>query len=187
MSRNFSLRPGDNVLEIGPVMGFGTVKMSRLVGKEGRVVSVEADEKAFGVLKMNIEQNSITNAIVSNYAIGDENKDKVTFLETGMQANSLVRMKGAKREPVTMRKVTTAIEETGLTPNFMILTINGYELNVLQSCKNFLNECRLMRMIVTGWYSDEEGRFGPRIIDLLKSVGFRVIAATGMHVFAFNP
>lgn len=181
-----SLSAGDRVLEIGSFIGFGTVQMSRLVGSRGKVVAVEADDAAFAVLTKNVRQNNLSNAISRNYAIGDNDRDEATFWKSRMQANSLVEIKGAKPGAVRMRKISSVLNETELIPNFIILTINGFELKALESSRELLNEARPLRVITPGWYKDEQGYYAPRIIKLLKSHNFKVFSTKGMHIFAYK-
>jgi FkbM family methyltransferase len=185
--KNFlHLKEGDQVLEIGSFIGFGTIQMSHAVGSSGKVVSIEADQINYQVLKQNIKQNSLLNVKSLNYAIGDKDDDAQIFWKTKMQANSLVEIKDAKKVIIKMRRIESVIEETDLRPDFMILTINGFELKVLESAADYLQNFRPLRIICPGWYADEEGKYGPRIIKLLKSLGFAVYHTPGMHVFAFK-
>ncbi len=186
VAEKMALQTGDVVLELGPFIGFGTVQMSRLVGASGRVISVEADPVAFTVLQQNIAQNQLKNVTTLNYAIGDDDKENMPFWKQKNQANSLVELKGATAEMLTMRRITTIIEEEKITPTFLILTINGIELKALQACREYLQSANSLRIITPGWYSDTEGQYGPRIIALLKSLDFTVHHTGGMHIFAYK-
>ncbi len=179
-------RRGETALEVGPFIGFGTVRLSRMVGDEGRVVAAEADSAAFEVHSANVAQNGIRNVTAELCAIGDRDAEEAPFWKGGMQANSLVRLEGARPQPVKVRTLSTLLERAGAVPSLMVLTINGFELKVLESSRDFLSQTRPLRIITPGWYSDGEGRYGPRILTLLRSLGFEVFHTRGMHIFAIK-
>jgi FkbM family methyltransferase len=183
-----ALSEGDRVLEVGPFIGFGSLRMSPIVGEQGRVVSVEVDEKAYQCLSLNLEQNGIQNVKALNYAVGDTDDDEALVHKGGAQANSLVAgvIKEGRTVQTRCRKLETILSETDCDPDFMILTINGAEFSVLDASRDFLNRDRRLRIIAPGWYRDEIGLVGPRIVTLLTSMGFQVAHTSGWHIFAYR-
>lgn len=188
-TERLKINPGDRILELGPFIGFGTLRMSRLVGEKGQIVSVEADNRAYEILKMNINNNNIENVKSFNCAVTSENSDYTEFFEGEKQANSLIPGFNStlQRKVIKGRTIESLISEARFEPNFIILTINGAELQALSACKNFLNKTKQMRIISPGWYSDgSNGKTGPRIIEFLLSLGFKVAHTSGMHIFAYK-
>ena len=61
--RSVGLRQGMRVLEIGGGTGYNAAVMSKVVGNDGMVVSVEYEEKLCEIAKRNIEELSIENVI----------------------------------------------------------------------------------------------------------------------------
>lgn len=184
----FQIKPGDRVLEIGPYIGFGALRMSKLVGPEGRVVSVEADKAAFDVLKLNLEQNHVRNVTALHYAVGDADGAELTFYKSGCQANSLVPgvVRHTDAVTVTCRTIKSLMEELQFQPDFLILTINGSEFQALEASRDALEGASRLRIVSPGWYDDGRGRVGDRIVPLLSSIGFTVLHTPGMHVFAYR-
>lgn len=184
----FQLNQGDQVIELGPFMGFGTVKMSSLVGETGRIVSIEADPDAHSIQAQNIEQNSLKNITALNYAISDSDSDSVPFYKTELQANSLLKglLKTDNAINVNTITIDTILERENFTPNFLVMTVNGVELEVLQASKNFLCNAKDLRIIVPGWYKDNECKIGSRIIEFLSACGFKVFSTKGLHIFAYK-
>lgn len=55
------LRPGMNVLDVGAYIGYFTLLFGRAVGPTGRVLAVEAEPDAFGVLRANVALAGLDN------------------------------------------------------------------------------------------------------------------------------
>jgi FkbM family methyltransferase len=184
----FTLRPGDQILEFGPFIGFGTLRMSQLVSPDGHIVSVEADTEAFNILNLNLQHNNIQNVTTLNYAISDVDDDNSLIYKGEQQANSIIKnlIKNGQTAVVKSRTILSIVQQTNFTPNFIILTINGAEYRALYACREFLQNATPLRIITPGWYHDREGKIGPRIVKLLSSLGFNVSYTRGMHIFAYK-
>lgn len=182
------VREGDYVLEIGSYIGCGTVHLSRIVGKSGRIHSIEADSDAYEILQKNIKNNSIQNVRTGNFAVGGEDQDSATFYKSGRQANSLHQeiVESSKARSVQVKSLATLLNEIDFIPNFLILTINGSEFEALNSARDFLAKTNNLRIVVPGWYADNQGKLGRRIIELLHNANFKVACTTGMHIFAYK-
>ena len=61
--KSVSLRDGMRVLEIGGGTGYNAAVISKIVGSNGTVVSVEYEEELFEVAKKNIEKLAINNVV----------------------------------------------------------------------------------------------------------------------------
>lgn len=183
-----TIRPGDRILELGPFVGFGTIRMSQLVGEKGQIVSVEADKRAHEILNLNIEKNNLQNVSCLNYAASANDSDDVQFYIGEQQANSLISeiAPSTHTEVTKGRTIESIINEANFEPNFIILTINGAELQALAASQNFLAKANPLRIISPGWYNDGNGKIGNRIVRLLISLGFEVAHTSGMHIFAYK-
>ena len=62
------VRPGMNILEPGPGMGFFTLELARLVGPEGRVVAVDVEPKMIAGLRRRAERAGLADRIESRVA-----------------------------------------------------------------------------------------------------------------------
>jgi FkbM family methyltransferase len=59
-----ALRPGMTFVDVGANIGYFSVLASQLVGEEGRVVAVEADERTVSILRANLWRHGCSNAVV---------------------------------------------------------------------------------------------------------------------------
>jgi ubiquinone/menaquinone biosynthesis C-methylase UbiE len=65
------VREGMTVLEIGPGMGYFSLPLARLVGKEGRVICADVQEKMLGKLKKRARKAGVLERITSVLAVED--------------------------------------------------------------------------------------------------------------------
>jgi FkbM family methyltransferase len=67
-----TLAPGDVFVDIGANIGYDTLLASRLVGRTGRVVAVEASPRTFALLLRNLGLNDSRNVRPVNVAVSDK-------------------------------------------------------------------------------------------------------------------
>lgn len=67
-----SLRLGDLFVDVGANIGYDTLLASKLVGKKGRVVAIEAASAIFNQLRSNVGRNRVENVRMVNVAVGKE-------------------------------------------------------------------------------------------------------------------
>ena len=81
IEHNFTPKEGDIVIDVGAHIGPYTLKTSKRVGSNGKVVAIEADPENFNILNRNIQLNKLTNVIALNYAAySKEDKIKLYLL-----------------------------------------------------------------------------------------------------------
>ena len=176
--RHYQLKPGDVVVEAGAYVGYYTLKMSQEVGPTGRVIAVEPVDENRNIILKNIEANDIQNVTVLPYAIWNE-KGTVTFYLTDRQKNSLLpgllRGKGKVREVVVPTvTIDSIVAETGIgTPDFVIITVNGVEVQALEGMDNTLDKGA--SLVVAAKYVVKGVPTYHRVVALLEERGYRVI------------
>jgi FkbM family methyltransferase len=79
-----NLLNGDTLIDAGANIGVFTVIASTLVGKKGRVISVEPDPDNLGILKKNIELNDLNNVEIIDKVLYSESKLKIKFIQDGV-------------------------------------------------------------------------------------------------------
>ena len=79
-----TIKEGDSVVDVGANIGYYTLLMSQLAGKDGSVVSIEASPATFEKLTKNIERNSCANVISRQVAVSDHKGElKLFYSEYG--------------------------------------------------------------------------------------------------------
>ncbi len=67
--KNYKIKPGDVVLDLGAYQGTFSVYASKIVGKSGLVIAIEPDKANFMVLKRNLKLNNCKNVLALNVGI----------------------------------------------------------------------------------------------------------------------
>ncbi|MBF0622967.1 MAG: FkbM family methyltransferase [Magnetococcales bacterium] len=188
---HLTINPGDTVLEAGAFLGFGTIRLSRLVGASGRVVSMELSDTVWPLLGLNCTENRLNNVNLVQKALGDESGTATAWMQ-GRQVNTLrsglfTADSSEKKRAVEVVTLEQLCRTQRITPRVIILTINGMELSVLRQSKAFLSELKACALMVPGWYRDETGKAAWLAIEaLLKGLGFITAVTSGGMVFAYK-
>jgi FkbM family methyltransferase len=75
--KHFHPKDGDTVVDVGAHIGRYTLISSNCVGKDGKVIAIEANPRVFETLKRNIKLNDFDNVLFLNYAVFSKaNKNK---------------------------------------------------------------------------------------------------------------
>lgn len=134
------IEKGATVFELGAFIGFHAIKLSEIVGNEGRVIAVEAIPENYEILKRNIEINNIKNVTVLNYAIWHSDGTIEMNRDEG-QKNSIVD--GIVKQNTVLelpsRCVDSLYEEVNVDKlDFVRIQTNGAELDALRGMPKVL-------------------------------------------------
>ena len=69
------INKGDIVVDAGAHLGLFTVKASKIVGNNGKVIAIEPEPENLEILKKNIKLNKLKNVIIVNRGIWSSKKD----------------------------------------------------------------------------------------------------------------
>lgn len=183
----FKIRAGDVVVEIGSYIGFGTVRLGRMVGAEGHVLSVEAEKSAHDLKTWNLGANEIENVSCFNAAVAESDGD-IELVGAGYQMNAVsgAGVQDGQKRVVEAMSLSRVLERAPRAPRLIILTINGGEYLALRGSEESLSRLKSTNIIVAGWNRDAEGVISRRVATLLDKNGFRVGMTSGGAVYAFK-
>ncbi len=188
LMNNMPIKPGDTVLELGAFRGFGTIKLSQLVGNNGKVISVESSKPNFEILKKNIDVNKISNVSIINKGIWNKKGMSLLYKEEN-QRTSLVKdlLKKSKNEiEIEVDTVDNILLENKIKkPDFITLEINAAEVEALQGMKNTLSE-KGIRIISAGWYNYQGKPAWKLIKKILEDYEFSVYIGKQNRVYAIK-
>lgn len=132
--------PGDWALDIGANIGAYTLRMSELVGDEGRVIAFEPVPESFELLAANAALCRARNVTLINAAASDSSCElgmEIPKFETGLANFYMARVSA---DPGGLRVLCTAIDSLGLPHPIRLAKIDaeGHELAVLRGMTNIL-------------------------------------------------
>jgi FkbM family methyltransferase len=139
---------GNTVIDVGAFMGTHTLAFARHVGPRGQVYAFEPHPVAFGLLKLNVEKNDLSNVKLFNVALSDctgtINSYKANLADTDSPGSFSL-----------LTEVDVAAESSGISIDVMTLDqvdidrchlvkvdVEGMELNVLKGSTKTLRRFR---------------------------------------------
>lgn len=196
LARRFEIRPGDVVVEVGAYVGFGTLRLSELVGPEGRVISVEADPVNQGFIQRNLEVNGVTNVRLVRAAIwcdkrrldlhrSDSDRQQQTLLpdvHTTVLRDTREAPVGV--ETVTVDEVVAACDVPGVS--LICVTVNGAEIEAVQGARETLRR-HGPNLTVAGFKLREGQRVYEGVTRVLAEYGYTWRVGRLGRVLAWRP
>ena len=174
------VREGDYVIDVGANIGVYTKNMSTLVGKKGKVISIEPIPITYEVLKSNIKFFKLNNVDTYNLAISD--KDGVVkmvipksefgnenYYEAKITSKVVEETEYFKIKAASLDSLTEVIENTF---GFVKIDVEGHELNCILGAKKFLTKSEPILLIEVSSNPDDSSSQGYELFKKLENFGY---------------
>ena len=135
------LRQGDVFVDVGANIGYFSLLASRLVGREGKVIAIEASPNIFAMLSDNLTRNHTTNVEATNLAIADVHGTTKLFLgsESNIGQTGTVSRPGSRYEcDVPTAPLDGVLGTDAGRVRFVKVDVEGAEWPVLQGMRELL-------------------------------------------------
>jgi FkbM family methyltransferase len=173
----FTPKEGDTVIDIGAHIGRYTIVSSKLVGKTGKVVAIEADLDTFQLLKRNVALNNLTNILPLNIAVFST-KTRIKLFEQSASAkyNSLILSRAKQTEKYTEINADTLdsiLELNGIGQvDWIKIDVEGAEFEVLKGATKILSSGNIDLLIEIHNVGDSSHY--DNIVDFLKQYNYEI-------------
>lgn len=182
------LKSGDVFVDLGGNEGWYSLLAAQRVGKAGRVLSVEPQERLWPILLRNFALNGFPQCELVPVAVGTEKESEIALAPRVNTGASSMAVKGGWRrllrrhQRVLMRTLDDVVLERGIQRvDVLKVDIEGYELNALRSATRLLKERRITNILME--YHDTElkalGQDRTQVQALLTEAGFDLISDNG--------
>jgi FkbM family methyltransferase len=186
------IKYGTNVLDVGCNFGQMSILFAKMVGKQGKVYSFDADEFVFEIFKKNIEANGLENIIVPHFgAVHNIDGDTLLFPEQDFKEFGAYGSYGIDYTASVGRKVDSLTIDSLkiLGPiSFMKIDIQGGDLQAMQGAVNTIN---LNRMPILFEYEYHfEDKFNLKFqdyVDFVQSIDYKFEKVINGHNFLILP
>lgn len=137
-----TLQAGDTFCDVGANVGFYSLVAAHVVGRNGRVIAIEADPQNFADLTTNIALNGSDNITAIEAGVSDRQETRRLQLNTtgNRGGHSFVDLGRERRVDVECQSLPALLGEA--TPSAMKLDIEGFEYRVLRT---YLSETPIER------------------------------------------
>ena len=142
---------GDVVIDVGAHVGYYTLLMAQLVGKNGKVYSFEPDPVNFELLKKSVEINGFENVVLIQKAVSDTTEKIKLFL--GDNDSAINRIYDAKlgdaKKSIDVESITIDeyFKENDKLFNFIKIDSEGSEAKIITGMEKFLTNNRKLIMM----------------------------------------
>ena len=134
---------GDIVVDIGAHVGYYTLLMAQLVGKNGKVYSFEPDPVNFQLLKKSVEINGFENVVLIQKAVSNiTDKVKLFLGDNDSAINRIYDAKlGDAKESIDVEsiRIDEYFKENDELINFIKIDSEGSEVKIINGMKQFLS------------------------------------------------
>src|SRR5215216_3171654 len=161
IEHNFTPKNGDIVIDVGAHIGPYTLKASKLVGLNGKVVAIEAAPDNFDILNRNIQLNKLTNVIALNYAVySKEDKIRLYLLKVDKSSYTKYNIVMIDRAQYNNEKNFVEVKANTLDyllqsngikheqVNWIKIDVEGAEFDVLKGAKNILSKSGNISLLI---------------------------------------
>lgn len=147
------VRKDSVVVDVGANVGYFTMSMAKAVGPKGQVWAVEPSPENIVRLRQNMELNSLTNIILIEAALSDNDGSAALNMATDGAWNSLHPVYDPRRDAhrtiqVTTRTMDSLWRENGSPKVSAIkIDVDGHQFEVLRGASDLLSQSRPYVMV----------------------------------------
>ncbi len=166
-----TLKAGDTFVDLGANMGFYSLISAKIVGKAGKILSVEPDHDNFSFLSKNIELNNFTQIIACQCGISDCN-EMITFYKdtSNNEMGSFIPQKGTIEVKLECSSLLDILNKNNIQKiSFLKIDTEGFELKILSKFFKDANKALYPKFIIIESHKDSE------VLKLLKQYNYNII------------
>lgn len=171
------------IIDVGAHIGIYTLKAAKNVGKRGRVIAIEPENRNFELLVKNVKINRYKNVIPVKLALSNFEGKARLYIKSLTLSHSLQKDVEIHKECASARKIIDITEVTVMSmSNLMnelgILKIDllkidaeGAEFEVLKGSENLLAQHRISKIVVAAYHTSDEVKI---IEEYLGKLGYKI-------------
>jgi len=195
----FNVQQGGIFIDVGAYLGIYTIRASKMVGANGKVISIEADPQNYQRLLKNLKLNKCENVITVNKALSDKHGLVKLYLSSDPDGHSLtgrslnkILQKYVLIESITLDSLLELLNIQHV--DLMKIDVEGAEFYVLLGGEKSLHKIKQLIIEVHPWMKQEM----LKLLKLLYSYGFTLVipreiyknkllaVKTPYHIYAFR-
>jgi FkbM family methyltransferase len=185
---HFNPDEGNVVIDVGAHVGRYTILGSKLVGRSGKVIAIEAHPGNFQLLKRNLQLNKSSdnnNVITFNCAAYCQDTPQLRLFLAGEDRGNTIyntvmesRYATEKFVSVPALKLDSIVQHADVQAhqiNWIKIDVEGAEYEVLQGAENILSNSKDISILIEIHNLQKNMNFYNPIIDMLRKYRFSII------------
>lgn len=171
------VKKGDTVVDIGANVGLYSLRLSKLVGDNGQVLSFEPFRPSFDILSKTISRLKIKNITCINEALGNTDELvslKVPRLGSGRVKDPFVNIDPMGKGSIKMTTLDTEIYKSKISSiSFIKVDTEGYEYFVFKGAQETIVKYQpIILTEINNKWAERYGISGSDVDGLLSSFGY---------------
>ena len=170
------LPKGSVCVDVGANVGYFSILMSQIVGKQGQTIAFEPMPETVEVLRENIEVNHLENVVVVAAAASDESGSVEILSDATDRATKTASMVGYHVEGQVQKTVVRSIrlddyfDGSMRLPSLIKIDVEGAELMALKGARETIAKANPILIVeIHGWGSARS----QEVMNLLSELGYR--------------
>lgn len=169
------LRKDDIVVDCGANIGYFSLFMAELVGKNGKVIAFEPDPSNFKLLKHNIKVNNYENIIPMPFAVSDKLGSTNLKLESTV-AHYLTEEKTKDSIQVDAITLDSYFENYQKKIRLVKMDVEGYESEIINGMRNMIKNNDLRLVVEFSNSTQIRTNHKPvKLLELIDELGFEIL------------
>ena len=170
-----NLEYGDIVLDIGSSIGWYSLFLSKLIGKNGKVISIEPNPNNFRYLKKNIKWNNLDNIIAINKGIWSK-KSKLFFTNTKYSSELNLTSISLKKKEIDVDSIDNLMKELDIEQvNLIKMDIEGAEIKAIKGALDTIKNSQRIILKIAAYHKLDSGIETYKIlVPLLEKLDFKI-------------
>jgi FkbM family methyltransferase len=193
----YLVKPGDFVLDIGANVGWYTAILSKLVGEQGMVYSIEPIQNTFQLLSFVIGKLQLKNVELLNYAIseidgsaimeiplhdyGGPNFYQARIISHERFGNQLQEHK------VHLKSIDSLFFESQSIFTFIKCDVEGHELSVIKGASCFLHQSKPAWLVEVSGNPDDDRSHSWELFNILRELNYAAYWFDGQKLRKRSP
>ncbi|MDD4353376.1 MAG: FkbM family methyltransferase [Candidatus Nanoarchaeia archaeon] len=139
--KNYKLKKGDTVLDLGAFFGSFSIIAAKKVGPSGKVIAYEPDKRNFEILKQNVKESGLKNIVIVNKAIFD--KKATLNLSSSFSSSNLFNKNLLNTNKIQADTIDNELKRLNIKKvDFVKMDVEGAEIEVMNGAKNNLKNIK---------------------------------------------
>ena len=141
--KEFILKEGV-AMDIGANCGMFTIYLAKMLGDNGKVISIEPERRNITLLKKNVELNKLKNVSIIEKGVYSK-KGKMTFYldDFGTGGHSLLKEDVKKKEIIRIDTIDNIIKSLNIKKiNIIKMDVEGVEIDALKGAEKTIKKSR---------------------------------------------